>query len=45
MYVLRADSPNRVERGLYACESCETMMNADLNGTVKLREKVTLSSP
>jgi putative transposase len=36
---------NRVERGLYVCESCETTMNADVNGAVNIRRKITQSPP
>ena len=36
---------NRVERGLYACESCETTMNADVNGAVNVRRKITQTPP
>jgi len=36
---------NRVERGLYACQSCETVMNADINGAVNIRSKITQSPP
>ena len=36
---------NRVERGLYACSSCEMTMNADLNGAVNIRRKITQSPP
>jgi putative transposase len=36
---------NRVERGLYVCESCETMMNADVNGAVNIRRKMTQTPP
>lgn len=36
---------NRVERGLYVCESCETVMNADVNGAVNVRRKITQSPP
>ena len=36
---------NRVERGLYVCESCETTMNADVNGVVNIRRKMTQSLP
>uniref|UniRef100_UPI0020A29F52 RNA-guided endonuclease InsQ/TnpB family protein n=1 Tax=Halohasta salina TaxID=2961621 RepID=UPI0020A29F52 len=36
---------NRVERGLYVCESCETTMNADVNGAVNIRRKITQSLP
>ena len=32
---------NRVERGLYVCESCESTMNADVNGAVNIRRKIT----
>jgi putative transposase len=34
---------NRVERGLYVCSSCETTMNADVNGAVNIRQKLTQS--
>ena len=34
---------NRVERGLYVCGSCETTMNADVNGAVNIRRKITQS--
>ncbi len=36
---------NRVERGLYVCSSCETVMNADVNGAVNIRRKITQSPP
>jgi putative transposase len=36
---------NRVERGLYICSSCETTMNADVNGAVNIRRKITQSPP
>ncbi len=36
---------NRVERGLYDCESCETTMNADVNGAVNIRRRITQSPP
>lgn len=36
---------NRVERGLYVCESCETTMNADVNGAVNIRREITQSPP
>ena len=34
------DGSQRVERGLYVCESCETVANADINGAENIREKV-----
>jgi len=34
---------NRVERGLYVCDSCGMVANADVNGAENIREKVTLS--
>jgi len=34
---------NRVERGLYVCGSCETTMNAAVNGAVNIRRKITQS--
>ena len=36
---------NRVERGLYVCSSCETAMNAEVNGAVNIRRKITQSLP
>ena len=30
----------RVERGLYVCESCDTVANADINGAENIRAKV-----
>ncbi|WP_123533147.1 RNA-guided endonuclease InsQ/TnpB family protein [Halosimplex salinum] len=36
---------NRLERGLYVCSSCETTMNADVNGAVNIRRKITQSPP
>lgn len=36
---------NRVERGLYVCASCETTINADVNGAVNIRRKITQSPP
>ncbi|MFT4958679.1 MAG: putative transposase [Halobacteriales archaeon] len=36
---------NRVEHGLYVCESCETTMNADVNGAVNIRRKITQTPP
>ncbi len=34
------DGSQRVERGLYVCESCETVANADINGAENIRRKV-----
>jgi len=34
---------NRVERGLYVCEGCEAVANADVNGAENIRQKVTPS--
>ena len=34
------DGSQRVERGLYVCESCETVANADINGAENIRAKV-----
>jgi putative transposase len=36
---------SRVERGLYVCASCETTMNAEVNGAVNIRRKITRSPP
>jgi len=37
-----ADS-NRVERGLYVCDSCGMVANADCNGAENIRQKITPS--
>lgn len=37
------DEANRVERGLYVCEDCETVSNADVNGAENIRRKITRS--
>ncbi|PSQ08071.1 transposase [Halobacteriales archaeon QS_6_71_20] len=34
------DGSQRVERGLYVCEPCGTVANADINGAENIREKV-----
>jgi putative transposase len=36
---------NRVERGLYVCESCSVTINADVNGAVNIRRKITQNPP
>jgi transposase, IS605 OrfB family, central region len=41
----RKRDANRVERGLYVCESCGATMNADVNGAVNIRRKITQSPP
>jgi len=35
---------NRVKRGLYVCQSCELVANADCNGAENMRQKITPSS-
>ena len=37
------DEANRVERGLYVCESCETVANADVNGAENIKNRITRS--
>src|SRR6056297_397218 len=37
------DDVQRVERGLYVCEECDTVANADVNGAENIRQKVTPS--
>ncbi|SEU09570.1 RNA-guided endonuclease TnpB family protein [Natrinema hispanicum] len=37
------DGNQRVERGLYVCEECDTVANADVNGAENIRQKVTPS--
>ena len=39
-----ADS-NRVERGLYVCDSCGMVANADCNGAENIRQQITQSPP
>ena len=39
----KADS-NRVERGLYDCDECGTVANADVNGAENIRQKSTSES-
>ncbi|MFB6186379.1 MAG: RNA-guided endonuclease TnpB family protein, partial [Halobacteriaceae archaeon] len=39
---MKADS-NRVERGLYVCETCELVANSDLNAAENMRATVTPS--
>lgn len=34
---------NRVERGLYVCDSCGLVANADCNGAENIRQKITLN--
>ena len=41
----RKRDANRVERGLYVCESCGATMNADVNGAVNIRRKITQNPP
>jgi len=37
------DDSQRVERGLYVCEECGLVANADVNGAANIRQKVLLS--
>jgi len=39
----RTQKANRVERGLYVCDECDTVANADVNGAENLRQKVSPS--
>ena len=39
----RKREANRVERGLYVCDECGTVANADVNGAENIRQKVTPS--
>ncbi|MGM0605750.1 MAG: RNA-guided endonuclease InsQ/TnpB family protein [Halobacteriota archaeon] len=39
----RKRDANRVERGLYVCDECETVANADVNGAENIRQKVSPS--
>ncbi|SEP03035.1 transposase [Halogranum amylolyticum] len=39
----QTDKTQRVERGLYVCEKCDTVANADVNGAENIRQKVLLS--
>jgi len=39
----RKRDANRVERGLYVCDDCETVANADVNGAENIRQKVSPS--
>ena len=41
----RKRDSNRVERGLYVCDECGTVANADVNGAENIRQKVSPSSP
>jgi transposase len=41
----RERKANRVERGLYVCDECGTVANADVNGAENIRQKVSPSSP
>lgn|GEM_PF-5667310 len=41
----RKRDANRVERGLYVCDECGTVANADVNGAENIRQKVSPSSP
>ncbi|NLV11380.1 IS200/IS605 family element transposase accessory protein TnpB [Halomicrobium mukohataei] len=37
----RKRKANRVDRGLYVCDECETVANADVNGAENIRQKVS----
>jgi len=37
------DDNQRVERGLYVCDKCDTVANADVNGAENIRQKVLSS--
>nr|WP_277543786.1 transposase [Halomicroarcula sp. FL173] len=37
----RKQGANPVERSLYVCELCGATMNADVNGAVNIRRKIT----
>jgi putative transposase len=39
----RKRKANRVERGLYVCDDCGTLANADVNGAENIRQKVSPS--
>ena len=41
----RKRDANRVERGLYVCDGCEAVANADVNGAENIRRKVSPSPP
>jgi putative transposase len=41
----RKREANRVERGLYVCDECGTVANADVNGAENIRQKVSPNSP
>ncbi len=41
----RKRNKNRVERGLYVCDSCGKPMHADVNGAVNIRRKITQTPP
>ena len=39
----RTRKTNHVERGLYVCDECGTVANADVNGAENIRQKVSPS--
>jgi len=41
----RKRDANRVKRGLYVCDSCDVVMNADVNVAVNIRRKITQNPP
>jgi putative transposase len=40
----REDDSQRVERGLYVCETCDVAFNADVNGAANIRHNINEKS-